>query len=148
MKARRCIEILMFKADLNMKDIASRLDVDTKTVYNWYNYVEPRNIEFYKRLEKLVMESGFDNEKTVKEIIEAEEIIKNVGKKEWKDFILGLQEKLNLEQFELLDKAGLKRDFHVSEWISGKRIPNHFQRFRFAGLCLKHFFKTIEMIMF
>lgn len=148
MKARYYIEILRFKAGLDMKDIANRLNVDTKTAYNWYNCVEPRNRKFYKSLEELVVKSGFDLKKSIKEVIEVEKIIKNIDKNEWKDFILGLQEKLDLEQFELLDKAGLKRDFHISEWISGKRIPNYLQRFRFIQLYLKYSFRQKELIMF
>ena len=148
MKAKHCIEILRFKAGLNMKDIANSLGVDTKTAYSWFNCVEPRKKELYKKLEKLIAESGFDFEKSIEEVIEIDKIIENISKDEWKDFILGMQEKLNLEQFELLDKAKLKMDFHVSEWISGKRIPHQLQRFRFAELCVKNSFEPKEVIMF
>lgn len=148
MKAKHCIEILRFKAGLNMKDIANRLCVDTKTVYNWFNCVEPRRKEFYRKLEKLIAESGFDFEKSIGEVINIDKIIENISNDEWKDFILGLQEKLNLEQFELLDKTKLKMDFHVSEWISGKRMPHHLQRFRFAELCEMKSFDPMEVIMF
>lgn len=71
-----------------------------------------------------------------------------IGKSEWKDFILGLQEKLNLEQLELLDQAGLKRDFHVSEWISGKRIPINDKKFKFLGLAVKSGFKPKNLVKF
>lgn len=71
-----------------------------------------------------------------------------IGESEWKDFILGLQEKLNIEQLELLDKAGLKRDFHVSEWISGKRIPINDKKLKFLKLAVKSGFKPKNLVKF
>ena len=43
------------------------------------------------------------------------------GENGWKDVLLGLQEKLDVTQFELLRRVGLKPVFQVSEWINGKR---------------------------
>ena len=71
-----------------------------------------------------------------------------IGESEWKDFILGLQEKLNLKQLELLDKTGLKRDFHVSEWISGKRIPINDKKLKFFKLAVKSGFKPKNLVKF
>lgn len=67
---------------------------------------------------------------------------------DWRDFLLGLQEKLNLEQAELMKSSGLKNDFHVSEWISGKRIPVIDKKSKFVELCKKSGFKPVEIINF
>lgn len=72
----------------------------------------------------------------------------SIKETEWKNFILGLQEKLNLEQLELLDRVGLKPDFHVSEWISGKRIPVNDKKLKFLELALKLGYNIKDLIEF
>lgn len=76
------------------------------------------------------------------------EIVCNICEEYWKDLILGLQEKLNLGQIELLYEAGLSKDYHVSDWVNGKRIPTQTKKIKILNLAKQLGFSYSDLISF
>jgi len=89
--------------------------------------------------------------KNISEFKVSDELVKQINQiknEDWKNLILGFQEKLNIKQLDLLDMAGLNKDFHVSEWISGKRIPVFYKKFKLLEIVGKSNFNINELISF
>lgn len=123
MDAETLIQILRYKCGLSIQEIANELQVSKKEIYNWIGGSKPFDETYVTILEKRVIENDLNIELVSNEVKEILDESKKIRNQDWKNLILGLQEKLNLEQFELLSRIGLKKDFHVSEWINGKRVP-------------------------
>jgi len=50
-------------------------------------------------------------------------IISTIKEEDWQYLLLGLQEYLDITQFELLNKIGIKANNRMSLWVNGKNVP-------------------------
>lgn len=147
MNAGDLIRALEYKNGLSVIDISHELNVSRQAVYGWVNGSEPSDKRHVNILKKMFRENGSDIDLFCDEVREILEEIKKIKAQDWKNLIRGLQEKLNLEQFELLSRIGLKNDFHVSEWISGKRIPVLKKKFKIIELAKSLRIETPDLIL-
>ena len=148
MKTGDLVQTLNYRDGLSILEIANRLGVCKQAVYSWIKGSEPFDSRHIDLLNKMISEKGFDIDQAydnAKEIFEEANKIKNQN---WKNLILGLQETLNLGQLELLSRIGLRKDFHISEWISGKRIPVLKKKFKIIELVKSLEIEPIELIRF
>ncbi len=137
MDAKNLVQTLRYNCNLKVDDIASELNVNKVTIYNWISGSVPSDKKAKNLLKELIQRNYCDIKYVTSETREFLDEINKIKDEDWKDLILGLQEKLNLEQFELLKRTGLKKDFHISEWINGKRIPITHKKFKFLKLIKK-----------
>jgi len=148
MNAKTLVQTLKYRCNFNILDIANNLGVSKTTVYDWIKGSEPLDNEIYNILQKLIAKKSSN----FKDLINHTENILNktnkIKKENWKNLILGLQERLDLRQFELLEKSNLKKDFHISDWISGKRIPSLYKKFKLVDLCTELNLNVNELIAF
>ena len=124
------LNILIYKANLDCSKVGKELGLSKSTICKWVTGVNPRYEKYHNRLIKLIKCKGRDIQKDVAQVKFILMKADNIKTDEWKDLILGLQEKLDITQFQLLDKLSIKRDYHVSEWINGKRAPPKNMKFK------------------
>lgn len=148
MKAKILVQTLRYASGLKIVTIAKNLGVSKVTIYKWLKGLEPLDKKHYDLLKKLIEKNTLNFNRATKETQEILNELDGLKNENWKNIILGLQEKLNMEQFQLLSKLGLNRDFHVSEWISGKRIPIYSKKFKIIEFVKKNNFKALDLIKF
>jgi|GEM_PF-3110714 len=148
MDTKILVQTLKYKQGLRVLNIARELGVSKKMIYRWINGSRLQETKYFEVLKELIKKNDPNFESSIKETSEILAEIGNIKNEEWKDLILGLQEKLSLEQLQLLNVAGLEKDFHVSEWISGKRIPVLYKKFKLMELVKKLKFSPYDLINF
>jgi len=138
----------MYPQGLSAKFIGNKLGLSKQTIYSWLKGDTSADTIHENSLKELVQKYYPDVEKIINETNTIMKKIVMIEDSDWKDLILGLQEKLNLEQFELLKEANLKKDMHISDWISGNRIPILRKKFKFIELARKNNFFYLDLIDF
>ena len=148
METSYLIQALRYKCNLGVLDIADKLGVSNVTIYNWINNPNLLKEEYYDLIKEIIYKNNFNFDNCVIETKEISEEIKKIKNEDWRDLILGLQERLNFEQLQLLNEAGLTKDFHVSDWINGKRIPSDYKKFKLIEMIRRLKFQSSDLVNF
>ena len=124
------VNILRFQFGYKIKEISEKAGIHRKTLER---YIKKNNNKCNDKFLYLIRERAEESlEVLINDTNWTLKMFKDIDASDWKDLLLGLQEKLNVPQPDLLKKIGYHKEPNsiISIWIGGKTTPSNGNKFK------------------
>jgi hypothetical protein len=81
-------------------------------------------------------------------MVSVSKVISKIKEEDWQYLLLGLQEKFDITQYDLLSKVGIKVSPKISLWINGKNTPLYNSKIKFLEFILHKHLNIKRLIKF